>query len=215
MTEIDRDKLRVYLRGLRKNDLLNLLDRAIDLVPKTRLPALVKGHVKPADLHPDGAARGGLLDAVTKFREASLRGDYYEDFMVNSKNFMEKSRGTETWIAECERLFDRCTAAARKRPDGEAREAFDLLFGLLRNIDEGHDEVVFFADEGGSYEVGVDWKEVLPAYFAALAGTATPGEYAGAVQGVIKEFVHYDRDRYLKSARAAASRAQKKVLRGG
>jgi len=32
----------------------------------------------------------------------------------------------------------------------EAREAFDILFGLLRHIDEGHDDVIFFADEGRS-----------------------------------------------------------------
>jgi hypothetical protein len=82
---------------------------------------------------------------------------------------MEKSRGTETWIAECERLFKRCAAAAKKRPDSEAREAFDILFGLLRRIDEAHDEIVFFADEGGSYEVFVDWKNVLPAYFVPVA----------------------------------------------
>jgi hypothetical protein len=213
-TEIDRDKLRVHLRRLHKNTLLDLLDRAIDMLPKTRLPALVMGYVKPEALRPDGAAKGGLIEAVTTFREASLRGEYYEDFMVNSRNFMEKSRGTETWIAECERLFERSAAAAKKRP-GEAREAFDVLFGLLRHIDEGHDDVIFFADEGGSYEVYVDWKKVLPAYFAALASTATPEEYASSVRSVLKDFVHHDRDRYLKAARSAATAAQKKALRGG
>ncbi|MFC1708195.1 hypothetical protein ACFL59_15490 [Planctomycetota bacterium] len=213
-TKIDRDKLRVQLRRLRKDDLLDLLDRAIDLVPTTRLPALVKGYVKPEALRPDGAVKGGLLKAVSKFREASLRGEYYEDFMVNSKNYMEKSEGTETWIAECERLFDRCLTVAKGKPGGEAREAFDVLFGLLRHIDEGHGDVVFFADEGGSYEVLVEWEQVLPAYFKALAGTATPEEYAEVVSGSIKDFVHYDQDRYLKAARAAASPAQKKTLRG-
>ena len=214
-SEIDRDKLRVHLRRLRKEDMLDLFDRAIDLVPKTRLPALVKGVVKPEALRPDGAAKGGLLDAVLMFREASLRGEYYEDFMVNSKNFMEKSRGTKTWIAECERLFNRCLTVAKQRPDDEVREAFDELFGLLRHIDKCHDDVIFFADEGGSYEVFVDWKKVLPVYFTLLAGAVTPKEYAAAVSGLIKDFVHYDRDRYLKAARAAANSMQKKALSGG
>lgn len=211
-SEIDRDKLRVHLRRLSKDALLDLLDRAIDVVPKSRLPALVKGYVKPEALRPDGPAKGGLLKTVTRFREASLRGEYYEDFMVNSKNFMEKSRGTQTWMAECERLFERCAAAAKRHPDSEALEAFDILFWLLRRIDEGHDDIVFFADEGGSYEVYVDWKNVLPAYFAALARAATPEEYASRVTRVIKDFVPYDRDRYVKAARSAASPAQKKAL---
>jgi hypothetical protein len=212
--QIDREKLRVRFRRLRKDQLLDLLDRAVDLVPKTRLLALVEGHVDPDELRPDGAAGGGLLQAVTRFREASLRGAYYEDFTVNSKNFMEKSRGTETWIAECERLFDHCVKVAEQHVDGEVREAFEILLGLLRHVDEGEDDVVFFADEGGSWQVYVDWRRALPAYFASLARTATPDEYAGAVSGVIQDFVHHDRDRTLKEARAAASPAQKKALRG-
>lgn len=33
------------------------------------------------------------------------------------------------------------------------------------------------------------------------------------VSGLMKDFVHHDRDRYLKAARAAANPAQKKALR--
>jgi len=211
--EIDRDKLRVRLRRLRKDDLLNLLDRAIDMVPKTRLPALVKGYANPNELRPDDTARRGLIEGVTRFHQASLRGDYYEDFMVNSRNFMEKSAGAKTWIAECERLFDLCVAATGKRPGGEVRQAFEMLFGLLGHIDECHDDVVFFADEGGAWQVGIDWRRVMPVYFASLAETSTPGEYARAVRGRIKDFVDHDRDRYLKAARKAASPAQKRALR--
>ena len=210
---IDLDKLRVQLRRLRKDALLELLDRAIGLLPGTRLPALVQGYVQLEALRPDGATRGGLLQSVVSFREASLRGEYYEDFAVNSKNFMKPSRGTETWISECERLFGRCAAEAGRRPAGEVREAFDVLFDLLRHIDEGHDDVVFFADEGGSYEVFVDWEKVLPTYFAALSGTATPEEYAGVVSGLIRDFVHDDRDRCLRAARAAGTPGQRAVLR--
>lgn len=210
-TEIDRGKLCVHLRRLRKDDLLDLLERAIEFLPDTRIAALVEGYVKPEELRPDGTAKGRLLQAAVTFREASLRGEYYEDFAVNSRNFMEMSRGTETWCAECGRLFDRCSTSAKKRP-AETREAFDVLFGLLRHIDTGDDDIVFFADEGGSWQVGVDWQKVLPAYFSALATTAAPDAYAAAVRGVIDDFVDHDRIRYLKAARAAASSAQKKAL---
>lgn len=210
---IDRDRLRAHVRRLHKRELLQLLDRAIDLVPDTRLAALVEGSVAPGKLRPDGGSARRLLKSVEVFREASLRGDYYEAFDVNSKNFMEKSGGTETWFAECERLFVRCAAAAKKRPDRDAREAFEILFGLLRNIDRGDDDIVFFADEGGSWEAGVDWRDVLPRYFDCLAATAQPDEYARAATSVIEAFVAYDRDRYLRAARSCANPAQKKALR--
>ena len=132
--KIDRDKLRVQLRRLRKDALLDLLDHAIDLLPKTRLPALVKGHIDPRRLAPDGKAKGRLLDAVLAFRKASLRGAYYEDFMVTSKNFTQHSHGTETWIAECERLFNRCLAEAPPGRHAEVREACQVLFDLLRHV---------------------------------------------------------------------------------
>jgi len=125
-TEIDRDKLRVHFRKLRKDTLLDLLDRAVDLVPKTRLPALVKGYVEPEALH-DDAAQGGLPEAVKRFRDASLRGEYYEDFVVNSKNFMEKSGGTETWIAECERLIDRCWRVGKKKVQSKIQNTWRAL----------------------------------------------------------------------------------------
>jgi hypothetical protein len=57
-----------------------------------------------------------LLDEVRKFHDASLRGDYYESFGVNSKNFMEKSEGTEMFIEEFERLVGKCVRAATAGP---------------------------------------------------------------------------------------------------
>ena len=56
----------------------------------------------------------------------------------------------------------------------EVREAFETLFGLLCHIDKVPDDVVFFADEAGSWQVGVDWDKVLPAGFTCLAKTAEP-----------------------------------------
>jgi hypothetical protein len=42
-------------------------------------------------------------------------------------------------------------------------QAFEIVFGLLDHIDECQDDVVFFADEGGSCQIGFDWEKVLPA----------------------------------------------------
>jgi hypothetical protein len=49
------------------------------------------------------------------------------------------------------------------------RCAFDILFKLLDRFDDADDRMVFFADEGGSWMVGIDWKQVLPAWFRVLS----------------------------------------------
>ena len=148
--KIDRDKLRAQLRRLRKDALLEILDSAVDLVPASRLAGLVEGHVDLSTLAPEGRRAGALLRAVRTFCESSLRGDYHEAFNVDSKNFTRMSKGTRTWIAECERFFESCVDAARtqQRRD-EARQALEVLFDLLKHVDECHDDVVFFASEGG------------------------------------------------------------------
>ena len=61
----------------------------------------------------------------------------YEDFSVNSKNYMSKSRGTEAFIAEFERLTNACVRAAGKGPRSHVRKTFELLFDFLRRLDEG------------------------------------------------------------------------------
>lgn len=48
-----------------------------------------------------------LLDEVRRFDHASRGGDYYEDFNVNTKNFMDKQEGTESFIAEFDRLVSK------------------------------------------------------------------------------------------------------------
>ena len=53
----------------------------------------------------------------------------------------------------------------------------DILLGLLNHMDQGHDDIIFFADEGGSWQVGVDWPKVLPVWFKVLSVTAEPEEW--------------------------------------
>ena len=95
------------------------------------------------------------------------------------------------------------------------REAFKLLFGLLRHIDEGHDDVIFFADEGSSWNVGVHWRTVIPAYFWCLAETATAEEFARTVDHAIMDFAGHDRSHYLSEAWRTASAAQQASLSAG
>ena len=191
--DVDLGRLQVHLRRLNKDDLLNFMDRALEALPAVALDSLVQSLPR---LNRAALAPRPLLESVAEFHKASLARQYYQSFDVNYKNCTETSRGTDTWFAECRRLFGECMKATGP----EARQGFETLFELLRMIDRGDREIVFFADEGGSYLLGVDWKELLQAYFFCLAATATAEQYASHVTAVIADFVAHDRERFLAMA---------------
>ena len=159
------------------------------------------------------ATRPSLLTDVELFEKASLAGEYYESFGVNSQNYTQNSAGTSAWIAEHLRLLDRCVINAKKSNRAEVREAMDILFGLLNHIDKGDDDVIFFADEGGSWQVGVDWAKVLPVWFKVLSATAEPKEYAERITALLSCHYRYGRDKMLEIARRTAMTDQRKALR--
>src|SRR2546430_16334746 len=94
----------------------------------------------------------------------------------------------------------------------EVRGAMDILFGLLSHLDEGHDDVVFFADEGGSWQVGVDWASVLPVWFKMLSATAEPQEYGRRVTALLSCHYSHGRDKMLAIARRTATPDQRAGL---
>jgi len=151
---IERDKLRAALRRLGDEYVFYMLDDAIDLLPPAKLAKLVSRYLDVKQLRPDAPGKKNLLAEVRAFDTASRAGKYYESFNVNSKNFMDQSTGTRAFIAECNRLLDRCVTQASKGDAAEIREAIEIILGVLRYIDECHDDVIFFADEGGSWQVG-------------------------------------------------------------
>ena len=185
--QIDRDKLRAEVRKLGNEFVFSMLDDAIELLPPAKLHKIAKKYLDLKRLRPDAekAASPSLLADVKRFEKASLAGEYYESFGVNSKNYTQKSAGTSAWIAEYLRLLDRCVINAKKSNPTEVRQAMDILFGLLDHIDQGHDDVIFFADEGGSWQVGVDWARVLPVWFRVLSATAEPEEYAERIMALL------------------------------
>lgn len=143
---------------MNRGELLTVADRAIALVPPSKLRQLIGDMVALADFVDGPRAATPLLDEVRRFHDAAIRGEYYESFAVNSKNYMDKSRGTETFIAEFDRLMGKCIRAAAKKRRAPIRDAFEMLRQLRRRIDEASDSVIFFADEAGSWQVGVDWR---------------------------------------------------------
>jgi len=210
---IDRDKLRAAIRRLGDEYVFYMLDDAIDILQPAKLAKLVSGYLDVKQLRPDAPGKKNLLAEVRAFDTASRAGKYYESFNVNSKNFMDKSTGTRAFIADCNRLLERCVVQASKGDAAEIREAIEVVLCLLRYIDDCNDDVIFFADEGGSWQVGVDWATVLPAWISCLSRTAEAAEYAARVIEVVDEFDKHDRRKHLAAARRLGTVAQRKALR--
>src|SRR5512135_2978435 len=91
------EQLRQALRALRRGDLLIIAERAAELVPRAKLGALLGDLVQIDALAQASGAQAPLLEQVQKFHTAALAGKYYQDFSVNSRNFMERSAGTDAF----------------------------------------------------------------------------------------------------------------------
>lgn len=201
------------LRRMTRAQLLVVAERALTLVPRAKLPLLL-GDVLPPEPAPSMQAAAPLLDRVREFHAAALRGTYYHPFRVNSQNFMERSEGTEAFGAEFDRLTRECVHAAKTVPTTALREAFELLLSLCRLIDEGSDQVVFFADEAGSWQLDVDFRAMLSAYFGCLA-LGTPGEpFAREVDRCITAFAEHDRARLVAAAVRVGNADQRAAVKG-
>ena len=210
--QIDREKLRAAIRRMGSDYLFLMLDAAITVLPEDSLRKLVKGFLNPEELCPDCAGETSLLEEIEVFRKASLAGKYYEDFAVNSRNCTTTSSRTLAWMADCHRLLDRCVVQVKRGDLQSAYQALDIIFELLDRIDEGNDDILFFADEGGSWALGIEWEKVLPAWFKALAAVATADEYARRVAVVLKQHCNYAAGKMLAAACHAATPLQRQGL---
>lgn len=167
----DLAKVGAYLRKMSHHDLFAMLDEAVGLLPKAKLDLLPRRYVSREHMQKEiPKSRPALRADVRDFVERSRRGDYFESFQVNSKNCTEQSNGTTAWIADCNRLLDRCVARAKvRRGRSEALEAIESLLDIIDLAASCELDVVFFADEGGLWSFGIDWKAVIEAWVTCAA----------------------------------------------
>jgi hypothetical protein len=210
--EIDRDKVRAAARKLDGTGLRVWLDRAIDLLPDEAFPELIADYVHLRDVLADAATQPNLLRSIREFHRESMAGRYYQSFNVNSRNCMEMSHGTEIFIAEHSRLVEACLRAERSGELETAAEGLGLLINLMREIDECRDDIVFFADEAGAWQVGVLWERVLPAWFRSLSPKMDAHEWAETVVDALNDFAGYQMEELLGAARDAGTPEQRAAL---
>jgi hypothetical protein len=225
---VDLEKVRAELPRMKRGSLLILVERALELVPRSKLQELLKGHIKAdapkrADVPkrgdvpkradaPKQAAKTLVLAEVKRFHSAVVARRYYEGFNVNSKNYREKSPGTLRFIDEFDRIEKLCLKGERQTPPAELRAALELLFDLLEQIDNGR-PIVFFADEAGAWQVGADDKALMLLYIRALSKTADAATYLPCIEAALKKLgLTHDRKAYIEAARLAATDEQRKGL---
>lgn len=208
----DLAKMRAYLREMSHQYIFAMLDEAVGLLPKAKLEFLVRRYVSQERMQkevPTSKIRPTLRAEVGDFVERSRRGDYSESFNVNSKNCTEQSNGATAWIEDCNRLLDRCVARAKaKRGRSEAQEAIESLFDIIDLAASCEVEVVFFADEGGLWSFGIDWRTVIEAWVTCAAHVEVDdGEIEARSTKVLTRFgkaaAGIDRAAAARRARAA------------
>ena len=208
----DLTELRTELRRLRRCDLLIIAERAAELVSKANLESLLSDFMHVDVLVVPETKPAPLIEEIQRFYSESCDGRYFEQFEANAKNYKEHSRGTDGFVAQLDRLLRKCVQAVGHQPDTSVREAFELLFRLLRRIDEAPDDVVYFAEEPGSWQLGVNWRVVFPAYFRCLAELASSEEFARTIDQMIRAFAEHERPLHLRTAHQVASAAQQAAL---
>jgi hypothetical protein len=209
---IDRAKLRDAIRRMDDEYVFFMLYEAIDLLPEAELAALAARFVRMESLLPESGQDRSLLEEVRSFDADARRGGYYVSFSVNSKNCTDLSKGTRTFIAETCRLLGRCVAEAEAGDLAVVNSAMSVIFALLRSVDEGDDDIVFFADEGGLWLFGIDWPAVMGAWFKCLSQSFDPAEYARRVIGTIEEFDRARRAEHIEAALRLATAPQREAL---
>ena len=190
ITSVNHEKAWDVLRRLERDQLLVLFARTLRFVPATCLEQIFLEHAHPYEIgNVHQVERRPLVEAVRAFVEAALRGAYYLAFPVNSHNCTDKSGGTQTFEAQLDLLFDRCVDEAARGEPAEVVTAYELLFDLLREIDKFERDIVFFADEGGVWQLNLNWKRILPPFIRCLAKVTERGEFERRTEAVIEEFV--------------------------
>jgi hypothetical protein len=187
---INHEKAWHLLRRLNRGDLLVLLGRALRHLEPANLESIFGDHAQPHELgDTETQKRKPLLEATREFTDSALSGEFYEDFTPNWRNSSNTPDKSHEFEAHLALLFDRCLEEAATGDPADVCASYELIFDLLREIDTFDKDIVFWADEGGVWQLGIMWRRVLPPYFQCLAKTVEPQELARRAKAVVDTVV--------------------------
>lgn len=190
MNERIRKHVRIWdsIRRLERERLLILAARTVDRLAVDDLEVLLADHERGTPT-PEGPHReDSLVGAVEHFCTEARSGAYFQELWTKGKyrSFLPSPK-TEEFGAKLTLLLDLCVAEAEDADPKEVCGAYEMLLGLLQEIDRfDRDDIVFWADEPGTWQLGIDWARVIPPYLRCLAKVLPPkefGEKASALMG--------------------------------
>jgi hypothetical protein len=179
---VDEQEVFAYLQKQKKAVLLDYLHSAFDAMNAMQRRAVFADTVRRPTKAPVKGEQ--LREEISDFRRASLAGEYYAPFDVNSKNFMHVPEETREW---CDRFARFLADASQLTGRGEHTQAvacFAVLYELIDALDWGKE--IIFAEEAGSWMIPADKKVWLKAYLTSLAATATPEAFTAAALPLLK-----------------------------
>jgi hypothetical protein len=128
--------------------------------------------------------RKDLLKRIKTFHTASLAGEYYAPFVIDSKNFMHIPEETKEWFDTLGNLLGECVRLTGRGDHYSAVKGFDLLYDLVDQMENG--EEIVFADEYGSWMITADEKNCIAAYLTSLSAIASPEAYTETALRLIR-----------------------------
>lgn len=190
MNERIRKHVRIWdsIRILERERLLILAARSLDHLAVDDLEVLLADHERGTPTLVGPHQDVSLVEAVEHFCEAARTGAYFQELWAKGRHgsFLPSPK-TEEFGAKLALVFDLCVARAEEGDPMEVCAAYEMILGLLDEIDRfDRDDIVFWADEPGTWQLGIDWGRVLPPYLECLAKVVPPkefGEKASALMG--------------------------------
>lgn len=207
---MDKDTVLRWLSMQPATKWLELLGEAYDTMNHRQRKAVFGKSVVVAD-QPAKADGNGVLREILRFQQDSLAGRFYAPFNINSKNWMQVPKETETWFERLGDFLTQSTALTQQDQHANAVACFGLLYELIAAMENG--EEIVFADEIGSWMIPVEEGKVIGAYLKSLAAILTPDQYVQIAVALIKRDARQSfSDKVYGTALRAATAQQKRHL---
>lgn len=181
MNERIRKHERIWdtVRTLERERLLILLARTLDHLAVDDMELLLADHERGTSTPMASHRDGSLLEVVEHFCKAARTGAYFQELWAKGKygSYLPSPK-TEEFGAKLTLLLNLCVAETEEGEPKEVCDAYEMLLGLLEEIDRfDRNDIVFWADEPGTWQLGIDWVRVIPAYLHCLAKVLPPKEF--------------------------------------
>lgn len=196
--DINKDILFTAIKKMKKDELLELLDDAYENMDRQTQRYVfwnLYNTITAKERTPQK-----LLAEIKLFYKKSMEGDYYSDFLPNSKSFSDMPEATEEWFGILSNYLDITSELSESKNYKLSTECFKLLFELIDGMENG--EAIVFADELGDWRINAK-SDYVENYIIGLGKTTTIEKYTEILIPMIQN------DSYLSFSKKVYQKTQK------